>query len=100
MNTGSAARTGEAARWRRSAQQKRLHERLLAGWVDYLDRVAAQPSIDRHPTLRDAAAGTLTGTQLEQAAAELAARPRRAGRARDGRVRSCVERAARSRAPA
>ena len=53
------------------ARRSGLDEDLLAGFVAYLDRVAAQPSIDRHPTVRDAAAGTLAGSRLEKAAAEL-----------------------------
>ncbi len=50
------------------AKQKGLHEKLLAGFVEYLATVAGQPSIDRHPTVRAAAAGTLTGPLLEKAA--------------------------------
>jgi len=53
------------------ARMNGLHEGLLAGFVDYLGRVAAQPSISRHPTLRGAAAGTLVGSGLEAAAARL-----------------------------
>jgi hypothetical protein len=48
------------------ARQAGLHEELLAGFVTYLDRVAAQSSIHRHPTVRDAAIGVLTGSTLEK----------------------------------
>ena len=50
------------------------NEKLLAGFVDYLGRVAAQPSIDRHKTLRDAAAGTSDRPRLAESAARLAPR--------------------------
>ncbi len=50
---------------------KKLNQKLLAGFVDYLDRVAAQTSIDRHKTLRDLAAGMLVGSRLEESAASL-----------------------------
>ena len=53
------------------AKGKNLNQKLLAGFVDYLDRVAAQTSIDRHKTLRDTAAGTLVGSRLEESAASL-----------------------------
>ena len=54
------------------AKRHGLDEGLLAGWVAYLDRVETQP-VDRtgHPTLRDAAAGKLAGSALEEAAGEL-----------------------------
>ena len=53
------------------AKQRGLNQELLTGFVAYLARVAAQPSINRHPRLRDAAAGTLAGSRLEKAAAAL-----------------------------
>ena len=53
------------------ARRNGLNEGWLAGFAAYLGRVAAQPSIDRHPTLRGAAAGSLAGSTLEKAAAEL-----------------------------
>ena len=53
------------------AMRKGLEEGWLAGFVDYLGRVAAQPSINRHPTLRGAAAGRLPDAKLEQAAYQL-----------------------------
>ena len=53
------------------ARQRGLHEELLTGFVAYLDRVAAQPSIDRHPTVRSAASWALAGSTLERAAVEL-----------------------------
>ena len=53
------------------ARQKNLNAKLLAGFVDYLDRVAAQSSIDRHETLRAAAAGALSGSRLQESAARL-----------------------------
>jgi len=56
-----------------TARQRGLHEGLLAGFVDYLARVAAQPSIARHPTVRGAAGGTLAGSRLDKAAAALQA---------------------------
>ena len=71
------------------ARQRGLHPRLLAGWVDYLGRVADQPTIARHPILCEAAAGRLTGPALARAAEDLeralaslaaAGRPRPPGR--------------------
>ena len=53
------------------AGQRSLNEKLLAGFVDYLGRIAAQPSIERHKLLRDAAAGTVWGSRLEERAANL-----------------------------
>ena len=53
------------------AKQRRLDAALLTGFVDYLGRVAEQPSISRHQTVRDAAAGTLTGDRLKTSAARL-----------------------------
>jgi hypothetical protein len=53
------------------AKQNGLQEGCLSGFVDYLGRVAAQPSINRHPSLSGAAAGTLTGPKLLQAAQQL-----------------------------
>jgi hypothetical protein len=44
---------------------------LLAAWVDYLGRVREQTTIARHPTLRGAAAGTLSGPALARAAEDL-----------------------------
>ncbi len=54
-----------------TARRRGLRRELLAGFVDYLDCVAAQPSINRHATLRDAAAGTIAGPTLEKDAGEL-----------------------------
>ena len=54
------------------ATQRGLNPKLLAGFIDYLERVAAQPLIARHATIRDAAAGTLAGKQLEKSAIALA----------------------------
>ena len=54
------------------AKQEGLDPKLLGGFIDYLTRVADQPSIARHPTLREAAAGTLAGSRLEKSAAKLA----------------------------
>jgi hypothetical protein len=53
------------------AARYRLHESLLAAWVDYLGRVASQPRTARPLALREAAAGKLTGAALERAADEL-----------------------------
>ncbi len=53
------------------ARQRGLHPLLLAAWADYLGRVREQTTIARHPTLRDAAAGTLTGPALARAAEDL-----------------------------
>jgi hypothetical protein len=53
------------------ARRCRLHEGLLAAWVDYLGRVAEQPLAGRHQTLCDAAAGKLIGPTLIRSAAEL-----------------------------
>ncbi len=53
------------------ARQRGLHPRLLAGWVDFLGRVADQPAVGRHPTLCEAAAGKLTGPALARAAEDL-----------------------------
>ena len=59
---GSLAATGEAERARRGT----------AGRVwSTISAVSGQPSIDRHPTLRDAAAGRLAGPSLEQAGGDL-----------------------------
>ena len=50
-NTGDArGRDGEALAGRAGQAAAGFDEELLAGCVDYLGRVAAQPSIDRHPT--------------------------------------------------
>ena len=54
-----------------TARRKGIDAGWLAGFVDYLARVAAQPAINRHQTVRDAAAGTLLGSTLEKSAAEL-----------------------------
>ena len=70
-NTGNARQGRRTSRWPSWRGREGSHEELLAGFVAYLGRVAAQPSINRHPTLRDAAAGTLAGSRLEKAAAEL-----------------------------
>ncbi len=53
------------------ARERSLNEKLLAGFVNYLDRVAGQPSIDRHKLVRDAAAGTVRGSRLKEPAAIL-----------------------------
>src|SRR5262249_24341018 len=54
------------------AKQRSLDPKLLEGFVGYLNRVMAHSSIPHHPTLRDVAAGTLTGSGLEKSAAALA----------------------------
>jgi hypothetical protein len=54
------------------ATQRGLNQKLLAGFIDYLNRVAAQPSIPRHATLRGASSGSLAGQRLEKSATELA----------------------------
>src|SRR5262249_44459255 len=64
------------------AKRHELHEGLLAGWVAFLDRVEKEPSAGCHPTVRDAAAGRLSGAALERAAEEL----RRAWGVRPGRA--------------
>jgi Protein of unknown function (DUF1553)/Protein of unknown function (DUF1549)/Planctomycete cytochrome C/Concanavalin A-like lectin/glucanases superfamily len=56
---------------RELAKQRGLDEKMLAGWVDYLGRVEAQRLVLRHPTLRDAASGKLTGHALERSAEDL-----------------------------
>ena len=53
------------------AGRKDLDPEFWPGVVAFLGRVAAQPSIARHPTVREAAAGTLAGSRLEKAAADL-----------------------------
>jgi Protein of unknown function (DUF1553)/Protein of unknown function (DUF1549)/Planctomycete cytochrome C len=53
------------------AVTKGLDPELLTGFVGYLGKVAAQPSIPRHAVVREAAAGTLAGARLERASAEL-----------------------------
>ncbi len=53
------------------ARDLKLDARVLDGWVAYLDRVAAQPHVGRHPLLQDAASGKLTGNDLAFAAEEL-----------------------------
>ena len=63
------------------AKQRGLDEKTLAGWVDYLGRVESQPLVLRHPTLRDAASGKLTGHALERSAKELQQLDRGSGRA-------------------
>ena len=72
VNTGRHPIGSQPSPWRRLPEQQGLDEKFLAGFIDYLGRVAAQPSIDRHHTLRDAAAGTLAGPLLEESAAALA----------------------------
>ncbi len=72
LSSASEYRAGKAKKSLTAlARQKNLNEKLLAGFVDYLGRVAAQPAIDRHKTLRDAAAGLLVGSRLQEAAATL-----------------------------
>ncbi len=56
-----------------TTRQKGLNKGLLTGFVDYLARVAAQPSISRHSTVRDAAVGTLAGSRLAEYATALQA---------------------------
>src|SRR5262249_33808773 len=52
------------------ANKYRVEDSLLAGWVGFLDQIAKQPT--GYPlTLRDAAAGRLTGQALERSAEEL-----------------------------
>ena len=53
------------------ASQRMLREGFLTAWVDFLSRIAKQPSAGVHPTLRDAAAGKLVGPALTRAATEL-----------------------------
>ncbi len=53
------------------AREKDLELGWLSGLVAYLDKVAAQTTIDRHTTLREAALGTLTGAKLADAALSL-----------------------------
>jgi hypothetical protein len=53
------------------AKKHGLHEGLLARWVAYLGRVEKQSLPDCPQMLRDAAAGKLTGPELERAAEEL-----------------------------
>jgi hypothetical protein len=53
------------------ARRNGLNDGWLSGFAAYLDRVAAQSSIDRHPTLKGAVSGALAGSRLEKAAAEL-----------------------------
>ncbi len=53
------------------ARRHGLNEKWLAGFAAYLGRVAAQPSIDRHPTLRGGASGALAGSRLDKAAVDL-----------------------------
>jgi hypothetical protein len=67
----SRSRTGRQS-VQEIATQRGLNQKLLAGFIDYLDRVAAQPSIPRHATLRDAAIGSLTVPLLEKSATALA----------------------------
>ncbi len=55
----------------RCATQNGLEEPLLASWVEYLNRVATQPSIACHPGLQAAAEGKLNGAALEQFATDL-----------------------------
>jgi mono/diheme cytochrome c family protein len=50
------------------AKRHGLQESLLAGWVDYLGRVEKQSGAGWQPTLRDAAAGKLSGPALARAA--------------------------------
>ena len=54
------------------AKRQGLDERLLKGFGEYLDRVAAQPSIPRHRALKDAAGGVVVGPRLKESAAGLA----------------------------
>ena len=50
------------------AKRRGLDEKILTGWVDYLARVESQPSVPRHPLLREIAAGLLKDSQLDDAA--------------------------------
>ena len=62
------------------ARRKGLDEGWLAGFVAYLGRVAAQPSIDRHPTVRDAARRDARRLEARKGRGRAPARARRAGR--------------------
>jgi hypothetical protein len=53
------------------AKRNGLVPELLTGFVAYLDRVAAHKSINRHPVVTGAAAGTLIGARLARSAAAL-----------------------------
>ncbi len=53
------------------AKQKGLREDLLSGWVAYLDRTERKRLADRHPVVQRAAAGMLTGRELQEAAEHL-----------------------------
>lgn len=53
------------------AKQKGLREEFLSGWVAYLGRTEKEPLAGRHPIVRRAAAGTLTGRELQEAAEHL-----------------------------
>ncbi|MHC5537341.1 DUF1553 domain-containing protein [Singulisphaera rosea] len=55
------------------AKQQGLDAKMLAGWVEYLGRVKSQTGIPRHATLKAAAAGKLSGAELERSASELQA---------------------------
>ncbi len=53
------------------AKKQGLREDVLVSWVAFLDRVEKQPSANRPLVVRDAAAGKLTGKELEDAAEQL-----------------------------
>jgi cytochrome c553 len=53
------------------AKRRGLDEGLLSGWIAFLGRVEAQPTVDWPLILRDAAAGELAGAALEAAAGKL-----------------------------
>ncbi|MDB5310187.1 MAG: hypothetical protein JWO38_4389 [Gemmataceae bacterium] len=53
------------------AKRHGLHEGLLAEWVAFLDGIEKQPPPDCPPTLRDIAAGKLSGPALLKAAGAL-----------------------------
>jgi hypothetical protein len=53
------------------AKRKGLREELLSGWIAYLARTEKQPLADCHPVVRHAAAGKLTGRELQEAAEHL-----------------------------
>jgi hypothetical protein len=53
------------------AKQKGLREELLSGWLAYLGRTEKEALADRHPVVRHAAAGRMTGRELQEAAEHL-----------------------------
>jgi hypothetical protein len=53
------------------AKKRELHEGILAGWVAYLNSVEKQSLPNQPRGLRDAAAGRLTGAELQRTADDL-----------------------------